>query len=203
MSRPWMPWYIGDYLRDTGHLTTEQHGAYLLLLAHCWQHGSIPTNQNERAAVTKTPVRRWKNISGPINKFFEADGTQKRVTAELEKAETITVNRKMAGTRGGISSAIAKAAAKQIVSKRQAIATVDFTQTPSKTPSKGVDSHKVSKKEEETLAAGSLASGPLNGPLTRPPCSEIAAKRPSEVSRAELDALFTAKRISRETQKVI
>ena len=41
-SDAWMPFYVTDYLGDTGHLSGPEHGAYLLLLFHYWRTGPLP-----------------------------------------------------------------------------------------------------------------------------------------------------------------
>ena len=67
MSRAWIAFYIGDYLKDTQALTTEQHGAYMLLLMECWQKGRVPLDAASRASIARVPLPRWKKISAPID----------------------------------------------------------------------------------------------------------------------------------------
>lgn len=43
---PYMQLSIGEYIGSTMHLTTEEHGAYILILMHYWQTESpIPTDR--------------------------------------------------------------------------------------------------------------------------------------------------------------
>jgi len=100
----WMPLYVTDYLGDTMHLTTEQHGAYMLLLMACWKgDGRIPNEDGRLAAITKLPVKRWKLHRLTLLKFFTiADDfiSHKRVLKEREKAKEISAERRESGKKG-------------------------------------------------------------------------------------------------------
>lgn len=87
----WMPLYVGDYLGDTQRLTTEQHGAYLLLLMDYWRNGAPPDDDAVLAQITRMAIDDWKRIRRVIVRFFdEEDGLlfHGRVEIEISKAKT-------------------------------------------------------------------------------------------------------------------
>jgi len=69
----WMPLYIGDYLADTSRLTTEQHGAYLLLLMDYWRSGRLPDNDQILAQITKLSPDAWSNAKAMLMQFFSIE----------------------------------------------------------------------------------------------------------------------------------
>ena len=70
MNRPWMPLYVGDYLGDTGHLTTTQHGAYLLLMMHYWRKGELPGDDRQLCKIAKLPLKTWNEYRATLQDFF-------------------------------------------------------------------------------------------------------------------------------------
>jgi uncharacterized protein YdaU (DUF1376 family) len=96
-----MPIYIGDYLADTGHLTTTQHGAYLLLLMHYWRKRELPTDDKQLAAIAKLPLRIWLDSKETIQAFFHDGWQHKRIEEELQKRQAVSNKRAEAGAKGG------------------------------------------------------------------------------------------------------
>jgi uncharacterized protein YdaU (DUF1376 family) len=105
-----MPLYIADYLADTQHLNHAEHGVYLLLLMHHWQHGSIPADEELIARIARYDRHAnadaklaWTRIWKMVRSFFELtvlDGQQvfrqKRSVEELDKASDISGKRRAA-----------------------------------------------------------------------------------------------------------
>lgn len=88
--KTWMPMYWGDYLRDTGHLSTAQHGAYLLLIGHYWTTSkSLPDNDDMLRQVTRMTPAEWKKARPVLAEFFTSEGgrwVHRRIEAEMLQA---------------------------------------------------------------------------------------------------------------------
>lgn len=96
-NRAWMPLHIGDYLADTGHLTAAEHGAYLLLIMHYWQNGSLPENERLIARIARLDAEQWEGSREVIAMLFGPGWTHKRIDAEMAKADEIIEKRRRAG----------------------------------------------------------------------------------------------------------
>ena len=91
-----MPLYIGDYLADTARLTTEQHGAYLLLLMDYWRSGRLPDNDQVLAQISKLSPDAWSNAKAMLMQFFNIkDGYWIHTRVEKELALAMENKAKM------------------------------------------------------------------------------------------------------------
>lgn len=95
-NRAWMPLHIADYLADTGHLTATEHGAYLLMIMHYWQNGSLPANERVIARIAKLTAEQWEDSRDILAMLFGPGWSHKRIDAELSKADDIIGKRKAA-----------------------------------------------------------------------------------------------------------
>lgn len=84
---PAMPLWTDAYLGDTTHLTTIEHGAYLLLLIAMWRtaDNSLPGEDKMLARYTRLNAAQWARVKPVLMPFFrEKEGriTQGRLTDE-------------------------------------------------------------------------------------------------------------------------
>lgn len=86
MSRAWMPFYVSDYLADTGHLTTAEHGAYMLLIMHYWSNGGLPDDERKLARICRMSPDEWRDVRETLSDFFHDGWRHKRIDAEFSRA---------------------------------------------------------------------------------------------------------------------
>ncbi len=92
MRKPdtYMPVVIGDYLKDTMRLTTEQHGAFFLILLDYWTKGAPPDDDETLASIARLPLDRWQKARPVLAGFFRIEGgrwVNKRAEEELAAAK--------------------------------------------------------------------------------------------------------------------
>lgn len=98
-----MPLDIGAYLRDTSRLSTEQHGAYFLLLLDYWINGAPPDDDGVLCSIARIPLAKWKKMRPAIVGFFtiqEGHWRQKRADEEKARAIQISNKRRASGHAG-------------------------------------------------------------------------------------------------------
>lgn len=89
-----IPLFADAYLADTMHLSTEEHGAYLLLLMAAWRQDdcSLPNDDRKLARIAGLSVRKWSSARTSIEFLFDVSGTSwrpRRVYLEGKRRPTL------------------------------------------------------------------------------------------------------------------
>jgi uncharacterized protein YdaU (DUF1376 family) len=141
--------HIGDYLKDTAHLSLLEHGIYTRLMdVYYTKESAIPNDQAARliGARTKDELAALKSI---LNEFFTLQNdawVQARCEIEIthkdEKAETNRVN----GLRGGRPKKETQSVISGLLNQTHSITQSEPTDNPSHKPI--ANSHKLNESKD-------------------------------------------------------
>lgn len=122
---PFMPLYVADYMADAAHLSTLEHGAYLLLIMAYWQRGeALPDDDKKLARIVGLQGANWRKVAPVLREFFVSENG-KLIHHRIERELQHLRDKSLKNRKGGL------ARAKQMHSKRLADAerTVSHTDT--------------------------------------------------------------------------
>ena len=117
---PYMPLYVADYMADAAHLTTLQHGAYLLMLMNYWQRGKpLPNDDVQLSRIARLGRKEWNSNKAELRSFFYEEENllkHRRVEAELanvrakslkcKKAAQASVERRFGGRSADVEQTL-------------------------------------------------------------------------------------------------
>jgi uncharacterized protein YdaU (DUF1376 family) len=93
--------YIGDFQRDTGHLSLTERGAYLALIHHYYAtENPLPKNLDSLCRIAGAVTKAEREAVKSVTSFFEpmeSGLVHSRIEAEIEKAGAVSnTNREIA-----------------------------------------------------------------------------------------------------------
>jgi uncharacterized protein YdaU (DUF1376 family) len=113
---PIMPVFTDALIGDTTHLSTEQFGAYVLILLATWRNNgrALPDDDARMARLCRAGVQRWRSKLRPsLVEFFDiSDGLwhQHRLEKEWERVAGLIAKRRASASAGGRATAARNAA---------------------------------------------------------------------------------------------
>jgi uncharacterized protein YdaU (DUF1376 family) len=98
---PALTLWTDAYLSDTRHLSTLEHGAYMLLLMEAWRRPNcdLPDDDKILARLAGLSLAEWEDIKDAVLAFWKRDGrsktwSQKRLSLERGKARVRSVSQR-------------------------------------------------------------------------------------------------------------
>lgn len=104
MSMAWSAFYWRDYIANTGHLSLQEHGAYLLLMAHYYMTGNpIPANAEQLHRICRCTTDAERHaVDSVLAQFFilqDGEHHHERIDDELKKSNEISEKRSKAARK--------------------------------------------------------------------------------------------------------
>ncbi|WP_443692634.1 YdaU family protein [Pseudomonas sp.] len=178
---PYMQLYVADYLADTMHLTTEEHGAYLLLIFNYWQTGK-PIPVSRLARITRLSNERWTDVERSLGEFFNersGEWVHDRIERDLEALHATQAQRIAAGK--------ASAEARKNAAKPRPKASRNDRSTPVEISFNENSTNKEEKRREDIDQEQTPPLSPLSENPVQPPA---AAPEPKPKRKSRLPEPF-------------
>ena len=107
---PALPFFTDAYLADTRHLTTEEHGAYLLLLMCAWRTRGCSLKDDDKilARIAGVSPTKWRRLRPVLSEFFTVDSDkwqQKKLLYVYETVAKKVARNRANGAKGGRATA--------------------------------------------------------------------------------------------------
>lgn len=150
---------LGDFARDTAHLSQGQVGAYDLLLD--WYYSNerpLPADMEDVYRIARAHTKEERKNVDKVRGMFDADGRHKRCDAEISKVGEKTETNRGNGAKGGRPLSRTEAEPKQNPDGFDSLTQKEPTHIPDTTQSKPYSITPLLKEEAKAKSIAQRAA---------------------------------------------